>query len=209
MIKAIFLDFEGVVTAEWSIIHAHLFPKLGEFFPYDELKKRYDLGKRGKLTFEQFTKGIPVEKRFGHMDKVKYRRGSKEALQKLSKKFKLYIASNHLPIYFDEEIKKLKIKKYFRKLFPSNELNCAKPDKEFFYKILKISGEKNNESIFVDDAKRNLIAAKNNGFITIWMNNKDEKDVRNQIEFKPDYEISDLREVMKIVEEINNKNKFN
>lgn len=205
MIKAIFLDFEGVVTAQWSIIHAHLFPKLSEFFSYEDLKKRYDLAKRGKLTFEQFVEGIPEEKRFAHMEMVKYRKGSKEALQKLSKKYPLYIASNHLPVYFDEEIKKLKVKKYFRKLFPSNDLKCAKPDEEYYQKITKLSGQKVNESIFVDDAKRNLIPAKKLGFTTVWMNNKDKNDARNDFDFKADYEITDLRDLTKLLEEINKK----
>ncbi|MFA5931656.1 MAG: HAD-IA family hydrolase [archaeon] len=205
MIKAVFLDYEGVVTAEWSIVHAHLFPKVSDFLSYEELKKRYDLGKRGKLTFEEFVKGIPPEKRFLHMKMVRYRKGSKEAIKNLRKKFHLYVASNHLEVYFDKEVEKMKSKKYFRKLFVSNELKCAKPDKEFFDKILKLSGEKSEESIFVDDAKRNLIAAKQSGFVTIWVNNKATNDIRNHLEFTPDYEITDLRELEKIIEKINSK----
>lgn len=205
MIKAVFLDYEGVVTAEWSIVHAHLFPKVSDFISFEELKKRYDIGKRGELTFEEFTQGIPEEKKFLHMNMVRYRKGSKEAIKNLRKKFHLYVASNHLEVYFDKEVEKMKSKKYFRKLFVSNELKCAKPDKEFFDKILKLSGEKSEESVFVDDAKRNLIAAKKSGFVTIWVNNNATNDTRNHLDFTPDYEITDLREIEKIIEKINSK----
>jgi HAD superfamily hydrolase (TIGR01509 family) len=205
MIKAIFLDFEGVVTDIGRVMHLNLLPKLKEYFTFEEMKQRYDLAKVGKLNFEEFTKGIPEEKRFIHMDKVKYRKGTREALKNLKKKYNLYIASNHLEVYFWMEVEKLKAKKYFRKIFPSNELKCAKPGKEFFKKVLKLSGEKSGESVFVDDAKRNLSTAKEIGFITVWVNNKDESDVRNKIEFTPDYEITDLRELENVIERINFK----
>ena len=204
MIKAIFLDFEGVITKDGQSMHKGLFPLLKNYYPFEEFDRRYNLAKVGKISFEKFMEGIPKNERFLHFDKVNYQDGAKDALEKLYKKYPLYIASNHTPKYFEKSIKLLKAKKYFKKLFPSFTLKCAKPHKEYFKKILKLSRKSAAQSIFVDDAKRNLIPAKEIGFTTVWVNNHVD-DSRNNHDYKPDYEITDLRELVKIVEKLNQK----
>ena len=204
MIKSIFLDFEGVVTKNGHILHGGFFPLLSKYCSFEELARRYEVAKTGKLKFNEFMEGVPKEKMKEYLAMVLYQKGAKEAIKKLSKKYPLYLASNHIPTFFEKSIKILGAKKFFKKIFVSHKMGCAKPSKEFYEKILKGARAKANESIFVDDAKRNLIPAKEMGFVTVWANNS-VKDYRNDFDYKPDYEITDLRELIKIVEEINKK----
>jgi len=198
MIKAIFLDFEGVITARWNILHGVIFKDLEGEITYEEMDQRYQLAKVGKITFAQFIKGIPKNKWKSFEKYVKYRKGSKSALVKLSKKYPLYIASNHIPGFFEREMWLLEAKKYFKKVFASHKMGLAKPNPEFYLAMLKKTGLKAEECLFVDDAKRNLEAAKKLGFVTVWMDNKSE-DKRNNTPYLPDLTITDLRELEKSI----------
>ena len=194
MIKAIFLDFEGVIEQENDIITAFFYPECKDYMSFEELIDRYHLARDGKINYEKMFSGVPKEKHFTFMNKVNYLKGSKEALEELSKKFPLFLASDHFDTVFEMELEKLNAEKYFKKIFVSYKLKTHKPLPEFFEKILAQSACKANESIFVDDAKKNLATAKQFGFTTIWMN-LERPDKRNDVEYKPDYEIKDLREL--------------
>ena len=199
MVKAIFIDFEGVVTARWNIFHGIMFEtSLKHYMTMEEMEKRYAKARVGKLSFEEFLKGVPASEHYSFLEHVKYRRGSREALKILRKKWALYIASNHVSGFFEKEIEQLGAKRYFRKLFASHLMGKAKPDRAFFEQMLKETGLKADECVFVDDAKRNLEAAKKLGFVTVWMNNECD-DKRNKTLFKPDFEIKDLRELEKLI----------
>ena len=204
MIKAVFLDFEGVVTTNGGFLHTVLFPQLREFVPREVFDIRYTKAKRNEITFEEFIEGVPKQKLFGCIKQVKYNKGAKETLTKLRKKFALFLASNHVPVYFEKELEVLNAAKYFKDIFVSYKLGTAKPDKEFFELILKKSGFLPNESVFVDDAKLNLKMAKEVGFVTIWFDNKRTDDIRNDIAFVPDYEICDMKDLQKIIQKIKN-----
>ena len=203
MTKAIFLDFEGVVTSQWNIIHGVIFSELKGYITMEELDRRYHLAKLGKMPFEEFVRGIPEEKWRAFAKHVLYRKGSKEALEGLKRegKYALYLASNHIPGFFEEEIALLGAKKYFKGLFASHELGAAKPDSEFFEKMLEKAGLEAKDCVFVDDAKKNLETAKEMGFTTVWMDNGND-DKRNDTPFRPDFSIRDLRDLDKALQEI-------
>ncbi len=204
MIKAIFLDFEGVVTANGLAMHKGWFPKITKYVSYEDMCNRYNKAKLGEISYLEYVKDIPLNKRLMSVTNTTYHKGAKEALKVLSKNVKLYIASNHTPTFFEKEIKKLNLRKYFKKLFASHKIKLAKPDPKFFKFMLKETKTSAKESIFVDDAKRNLEIAKQLGFITVWVNNHND-DKRNLTNFKADYEIEDMKDLIKIVEELNNK----
>jgi putative hydrolase of the HAD superfamily len=204
MIKAIFLDFEGVIEQENDIVTAFFYPECKDYMSFEELKDRYHLARDGKITYAKMFEGVPREKHFAFMHDVNYLEDSKEALEELSKKIPLYLASDHFDTVFEKEIEKLDAKKYFKQIFVSYELGTHKPLPDFFEKILVQSGCKANECIFVDDAKANLATAKQFGFTTVWMN-LERPDTRNKVEYKPDYEIKNLVELIKIIDKINSK----
>jgi len=207
MIKAIFLDFEGVITNNPMILHRDFFDKIKDQISFEDFDARYKPAKIGKSTFKEVLKGFEKYEKY-IFDLVKFRPGAKEVLENLySKKIPLFLASNHIDYMSDREVEILGIEKYFKKLFFSHKLGLAKPDEKFFLEILKQSELKlkNNEMIFIDDAKRNLIIAKKLGFITVYLSNGIIDDFRNKIDYKADYEIDNILDIIKIVEELNKK----
>ncbi|HNV01557.1 MAG TPA: HAD-IA family hydrolase [archaeon] len=203
MIKAIFLDLEGVVTHNGRILTDGVYRHTKNYLTKKQVLERYKKARTGKLSYEEFFRGVPKNKRDDFLKEVFFHKGSKTALEKLCKKYPLYLASNHIDILFEKEINKLKIKKYFKKIFVSKELKTRKPFLKFYKTILKKTNLKGNETIFVDDTKRNLKGAKKCKMITIQMVNP-EHDDRNKIDFRADFEIKDLNELEKIIKKINN-----
>jgi len=160
VIKAIFLDLEGVVTHNGRILTDGVYRHTKNYLTKKQVLERYKKARTGKLSYEEFFRGVPKNKRDDFLKEVFFHKGSKTALEKLCKKYPLYLASNHIDILFEKEINKLKIKKYFKKIFVSKELKTRKPFLKFYKTILKKTNLKGNETIFVDDTKRNLKGAK-------------------------------------------------
>ncbi len=202
-IKSIFLDFAGVISKESHITKGYLYPNLKEYFSYDELNTRYKLASYGKITFNEMIKGAPRELWKKHLKKAVTSIGTFITVKNLSKNYSLHIASNNLPVLFEKEVKKFKIKKYFKHIFVSYKLKLKKPHNKFYETILAKSKSKAEESVFVDDAKSNLFEPKKMGFVTIWFDNKyNPNDERNKIEFEPDYIIKSLNQLPKILKEL-------
>jgi FMN phosphatase YigB (HAD superfamily) len=204
MIKAIFLDLQGVVSNESHIIKNYFHPAYAECYTYDQINDMYHKANIGEISFEEMVKGVPKEKHFSYADKICFHKGAKEMLEALYTKYPLYLASDHVPKAFEKEIEVLGIEKYFKKMFVSYKLKSKKPYKEFFEKILSQSNCKAEESIFVDDAKINLETAKQLGFTTVWVNNHDDHP-RNTCFYKPDYEIEDLTDLIELIKTIDKK----
>lgn len=203
MIKAIFLDLEGVVTHNGRILTDGVYKHTNKYLTKNQVLKRYQRARTGKLSYEEFFIGVPKNKRDDFLKEVYFHKGSKQFLEKFYQKIPLYLASNHIDILFEKEINKLKIKKYFKKIFVSKELKTRKPFLKFYKTILKKTNLKGNETIFVDDTKRNLKGAKKCKMITVQMVNPGDDD-RNKLNFKSDFEIKDLNELEKIIKKINN-----
>jgi len=205
MIKAIFLDFEGVITNSPMLLHKNLYGKIKNEISYEDFDARYQPAKIGESTYKEFLKGFEKYEK-SLLKFVKFRKGAKKVLNYFYlKKIPMFLASNHIDELAEKEVKILGIEKYFKKMFFSHKLRLAKPDEKFFGEILKQSGLnfKKNEMIFIDDAKRNLLVAKKFGFVTVYANNGMSEDRRNRIDFKADYEIKNLLELITIFEELN------
>jgi putative hydrolase of the HAD superfamily len=207
MIKAVFLDLEGVVTHNGKILTDGVYRHTKDYLTKNQVLKRYKKARTGKLNYKEFFKGVPKNKRNDFLKEVYFHKGSKSALEKLYKQIPLYLASNHIDILFEKEINKLKIKKYFKKIFVSKEMRTRKPFLKFYKTLLKETKSKSSEVIFVDDTKRNLVGAKKCGMITVQMINK-EYDERNKINFKADFEIKDLNELEKIIKKSDSPKKY-
>jgi 2-haloacid dehalogenase len=204
MIKAIFFDFEGVITSTPMLLHKNFFEEVQKIINLEEFEKRYQKAKIGEIKYKDFMKGLEEYEEY-LFNCISLRENVIQTLEKLYKKFPLFVASNHIDYLSKKSVEKLNVGKYFKKMFFSNEMKLAKPSQEFFETILEQSNlnlEK-NEMIFVEDAKRNLVTAKKLGFITVYLPNGISTDRRNQIDFEADYEIKSLKELPKIVEKIN------
>ena len=89
--------------------------------------------------------------------------GIVEMLEKLSLTHKLYIASNGIGITQHTRLKNNNLKKYFDKIFISEEIGTKKPDREFFDIILKEIGvEDKGEVLMIGDTLTSDILGANN-----------------------------------------------
>lgn len=201
----VFLDLEGVITHNGQFIHTVVVDLVKEKFSYDQVNERYNKARLGEITLKEFSKDFPKDTINIALNEVIFHKGTKEFLDWAKDKNNLYIASNNISGFCDMQIKHLGIEDYFKKIFFSCDIKKKKPSEDFFLYLLNESKEK-LPAIFVDDAKRNLVAAKKLGFITVWVDNSKTnlmEDKRNLMDYSPDYTITDLTELIKIVDNIN------
>ena len=143
--RGIFLELElgNVTPAQWR----------------DELRRHI----KGDVTdaeidraFEKFLIGIP-ESRL-------------KDLEELHRDHKLYLLSNTNKVMWDgmilSEFRKdgHDINYYFDGVIPSFEVHCYKPDAEIFHKACEKFGIRPEDTIFFDDSKANVEAARALGF---------------------------------------------
>lgn len=92
-----------------------------------------------------------------------------EMLKKLKTHYKIYLLSNTNSISFGYCLNNFfnvnghSIDEYFDKCYLSFQLHHAKPSPEIFEAVLKDSGMKPNECLFLDDADRNIKQAEKLG----------------------------------------------
>ena len=95
-----------------------------------------------------------------------------ETLEKLSKKYKLYVATNAQASSAEDVYKALErvdIAKYISNVFTRAELHAKKPALKFFYQLIKSVGDPG--IIFVgDDYQKDVLGGVNAGLVTIWYN---------------------------------------
>ena len=97
-----------------------------------------------------------------------------ELAKKLKTNYKIAILSNlteemmeHIDTHHD-------IKKIFPKTFFSNEIGLMKPDTEAYKLALKDLGSRPAETVFIDDSKKNVEAAKNLGMHAFFFESLDQ-----------------------------------
>ncbi len=205
MIKTIFFDLQGVLTKHGLLFSENL-PNAWEpeVKKEESIRRYYEYRTKKKINKKEFFRDVPKKKKLEFLKLSKIHSGAKIAVETLSKKYPLYVASNHIDYIFDEELKQIKLKKYFSGFVVSKDIGVAKPDIRFYEIMLKKAKVKGSEAIFIDDTKTNLEGASKLGITTVWVNNKI-KNSRNEINYKPDYEISNLKDLIKIIKSIEKK----
>ncbi len=127
--------------------------------------------------------------------------GAEELLKELYGKYDLYIVSNGNLSVQDSRIASAGIAKYFKEIFVSQKIGYDKPQKEFFdVCFARIPGFEKERAIIVGDSLTSDIRGGiNAGIKTCWYN-PNRKPEREDI--VPDYRISALQELPKLLEEI-------
>lgn len=93
----------------------------------------------------------------------------------LKKQFRTFLFSNTNAIHVEKiqsdfrEAHGLDFSSMFEKDFYSNEIHLRKPDVESFLKVIDLAGVKPEETLFVDDFRENIEAAKTTGLQTFWL----------------------------------------
>lgn len=121
--------------------------------------------------------------------------GAREVLKYLFMTYTLHIISNG---FYETQIRKLKscgIFQYFTKIYTSDTIGAAKPDKNFFRYAITASNARKKESIVIgDDYENDFIGARNFGLDQIWLNSNNSPAV-----MQATYEISGLSEIKTIL----------
>lgn len=127
--------------------------------------------------------------------------GAEDTLKALQSGFRLFLVSNGTAEVQERRLEKTGFGKYFEKIFVSEEIGFFKPDKRYFESCFAaIDGFEKEKAVMVGDRlTSDVLGGKNAGIRTVWLNRYGEK---NETEIVPDYEISDISDLPKLIEEI-------
>ena len=126
--------------------------------------------------------------------------GAEEAVEALSKKYRLFLASNGTASVQKGRMTSANLYRFFEKVFVSQELGYNKPAPEFFQKAAEqIPGFDPEKAMMVGDSlSSDIKGGINAGIKTVWVNpgHKASGDV------KPDYEIEYLYQLESLLEDM-------
>ena len=125
--------------------------------------------------------------------------GAEDAVKSLSKKYRLFLASNGTAKVQEKRIASAGIAPYFEEIFISQNIGVNKPDKGFFdYCFAKIPGFDPKKAMIVGDSpSSDILGGQNAGIATCWINPTGRKYSR---ETPPDYEIEALSQLEAFLE---------
>jgi haloacid dehalogenase superfamily, subfamily IA, variant 3 with third motif having DD or ED len=186
-IKALFFDFGGVlINLDKQLCLDNLYKITG--CDFSEMVSNY----RQSGIFLRFEKGLATEQEFYDEIRSASRypvtdeqirdawasfllnvpEEKKQLLLALRKHFKVFMLSNTNVVHVNHsmtrnfDIDGHSRYDYFDKCYFSNEIHMAKPDPEIFEYILKDSGFRPEECLFLDDGEKNIDVASAMGFQT-------------------------------------------
>lgn len=127
--------------------------------------------------------------------------GAEAALQRLSKKYQLYLASNGTSRVQWPRLKSAGIGKYFREIFISEDVGADKPSKEYFDRCFaRIDGFDISRAMMVGDSLTSDIRGGNNaGMKTCWVNHRKET---GREDIPADYEIESIAQLEELLENL-------
>ena len=127
--------------------------------------------------------------------------GAEEAVKALSKKYKLYLASNGTSHVQAGRLESAKLAPYFEEIFISQQMGANKPDRLYFQRCFeKIPGFDVKKSMIVGDSlSSDILGGKQMGMMTCWVNPAG-KPCSEAL--RPDYEIPALSALEGLLEEM-------
>ena len=226
MFEYLFLDLDDTILDFQKAEHIALSKTLKNFGlePTETVLKRYNLInkahwdalERKELTREQVLVGRfqtlfeemgitvePVSVARAYEDNLSighyFLPGAEEAVERLSKKYKLYLASNGTAKVQAGRLKSANISRFFEEVFVSQELGANKPSPEYFEKCFaRIPGFDKTKAIIVGDSlTSDILGGQNAGIATCWVN-PHHKQGREDI--RVDYEIEALSQLEALLE---------
>ena len=229
MFEFLFLDLDDTILDFQKAEHIALSKTLKEFGlePTERVLKRYNLInkahwealERKELTREQVLVGRfqvlfeemgiaaePVAIARTYEDNLSighwFLPGAEEAVEALSKKYKLYLASNGTAKVQAGRLKSANISRFFEEVFVSQELGANKPSLEYFEKCFaRIPGFEKSKAIIVGDSlTSDILGGQNAGIATCWVNphhKAGREDIRVDYEIEALSQLEDLLEGLK------------
>lgn len=170
-----------------------------------ELTREEVLEGRFRVLFEQL--GRPVEARAvtrayeknlgqGHY----FLPGAQEAVEHLSKKYRLFLASNGTASVQHSRLTSAGLYPYFEQVFISQEMGCNKPSREYFERCFaKIPGFDPQRAMMVGDSlTSDILGGIRAGIKTCWVN---PNHTPPQEDIPADFEIEALSQLEALLEE--------
>ena len=126
--------------------------------------------------------------------------GAKEAVERLSRKYKLYIASNGTKSVQTKRLASTDLEKYFQGIFISEDLEADKPSAVFFARsFARIPGFDSQKAMIVGDSlSSDIQGGINAGIRTCWVNPAHKASGA----VTPDYEIESIVQLEALLEAI-------
>lgn len=124
--------------------------------------------------------------------------GAEEAVERLSKKYRLFLASNGTAVVQKGRMTSANLYRFFETVFVSQEIGYNKPSKAYFDACFaRIPGfDKEKAMIVGDSLSSDIKGGINAGIKTVWVN----PGHKSCGEIKPDYEIEYLHQLEALLE---------
>ena len=202
-----FFEFFGLgeCTEEMISRYSVINRKYWEMLERDEITKPEVLRNRFSEFFE--TEGIEFNKVDEFNLEYQYRLGDKiffcdnafETVQLLKGKVKQYAVTNGTYVAQSRKLTQSGLDKVFDGVFISDEIGFEKPSIEFFDAVQKEIGEFNREEVMIigDSLTSDIKGGNNADILCCWYNSHGAKNKDN---LRIDYEITDIAQVLKILE---------
>ena len=126
--------------------------------------------------------------------------GAEEAVERLSKKYRLFLASNGTAVVQKGRMTSANLYRFFETVFVSQEIGHNKPSKAYFDACFATIPDFDREKAMIvgDSLSSDILGGINAGIKTVWVN-PEHKDCG---EIRPDYEIEALSQLEALLEEL-------
>ena len=121
--------------------------------------------------------------------------GTLKALRE--KKFKLAILSNGTPSLLDELVKSNHLDNLFDDIFSIEQVGVYKPSSRVYDMPIKKYNINKSEVAFLSANTWDVSGGGNYGYQSIWVNRNN--NIFDNLDFRPKYQITDLKELIKLV----------
>lgn len=127
--------------------------------------------------------------------------GAREAVERLSKKYKLYLASNGTAKVQAGRLESADISRFFQDIFISQDMGADKPAKAYFDRCFaRIPGFDPKKAMIIGDSlSSDIQGGINAGIATCWIN-PGHKPAKNGV--SPDYELESLSQLEALLESL-------
>ena len=201
-LEKVFINYGIVNSKENRELYYSINRNYWKKFELHQIEREKLLGLRFEDFFRNFNMkvdGFKVnELYFNYLGQTAYLIDHAEEFCKKCKELGLdiYIVSNGVGKVQKPRIEKSGLKDYFKNIYLSEEIGYNKPDIEFFESISLDGYSKENLVIIGDSLTSDIQGGKNYGITTIWYNPHLKESSL------PDYQVTDLLDIFKILEEI-------
>ena len=226
MFEILFLDLDDTILDFKKAERLAISKTIRDFGvePTEEILDRYHVINKWhweQLELGKLTRAEVLENRFGVLfeelgvaaDKVACARayehnlsighyflpGAEEAVDRLSKKYRLFLASNGTATVQKGRMTSANLYRFFEKVFVSQEIGHNKPSKDYFDACFaQIPGFDPSKTMMVGDSLTSDIKGGiNAGIATCWVN---PTHASGRADIRPDYEIEALQQLEALLE---------